>query len=60
MPQSKEYMSFRLSLEGFLRDVVGLTSTPHGTCTDVDVKNVGNIVREAIRPPIGLVTCSAR
>ena len=60
VPQSKEYMSFRPSLEVFLRDVLGLTSSSHGTWKDVDVKDVGSIVRKAIFPPIGLVTCCVR
>lgn len=43
VPQSKEYMSFRRSLEGFLRDVLGLGSKLRETWTDVDVFDAGTI-----------------
>jgi hypothetical protein len=60
VPQSKEYMSFRHSLEEFLRDVLGLASSSHETWSDVDVFDVRNNVRKAILPPTGPVTCSVR
>ena len=56
VPQIKEYMNFRHSLDGFLRDVLGLTASSHEAWMDVDVFESRKNVRRANFSPTGLVT----